>query len=169
MSQSQPTSTRSAVQRLRLSALLLVVALVGCGSDGPLMAPDPAPNGAIIISGARMSFVTSMCEPGLRHFAAVGRGSDGVQPFVVVVKSPNVVTVAFDVTRELDPPPDDAAWYYAADDISLSTDGARIVGTGRLMSVRDAWADPIDVSLEITCRQVTDDRAAVSPALTGTA
>lgn len=164
MSSSTITSNRAPGGGLRRSAWLAVLLFAGCGGDAPLMSTEPDPNGAITIAGEGMSFVTSLCEPGSKHFAAVGQGDTGARSFVVVVKSPNVVTVAFDVTRELDSPPDDAPWYYAADGITLWADGARIVGDGRLLSVRDANADPVAVSLAITCRRVIDDRAAISPA-----
>jgi len=112
----------------------LLVAAAGCAGDAPVADRASSGSGLLVVGADTYRFRTSFCVAGADRFAAVGRGRAAGDPFVVTVRSPNVLSVKFGVTEELDAPSSDGAWLYATTTMRLASHGRSILGEGELLA-----------------------------------
>lgn len=145
--------------------LAVVLALAACGGGDQvtvtntgdaatgtsLDAGGTAHTAFLTLDGRQLSARTSLCVAGTDDFAATGTGQTEDEPFVLVVRGPDMVVVKFGVRREMDNPPPGGRWLYAMLGAQLRSDGRSIAGTATLTDLHSLEPTAVNARIDISC------------------
>lgn len=147
---------RPAVLLCGLAAAAVGFAAFSQSTDAasPVAMPDPGAEGVLVVDGVDYAFELDTCFVGEDSFVVAGHGRQDNEDFRVLA-SPSEVELAFGVTDESAPVPEDSLWFGTKDNVTWFSDQSIVTARLKLIERLDGNEIPHEAELHINCGTVS--------------